>query len=96
MNFYLYNERLNFFLINQYFLCKLFIMSQLFPVEQYLQVRFDPSSFLVTAIGHPHTYINKILLGSQQGTLQLWNIHSNRLIYSFTGWGAPVTAIEQV
>ncbi|GFO27669.1 WD repeat-containing protein 36 [Plakobranchus ocellatus] len=63
--------------------------------EQYLQLKFDPQSFLVTAIGHPHTYVNKIILGSQQGTLQLWNIKSNKLVYSFAGWGSPITDIQQ-
>uniref|UniRef100_A0A0B6Z6J4 Uncharacterized protein n=1 Tax=Arion vulgaris TaxID=1028688 RepID=A0A0B6Z6J4_9EUPU len=64
-------------------------------IEKYLQLRFDPTSFSVTAIAHPHTYVNKILLGSQQGTLQLWNIHTNKLIFSFPGWGSSVTAIQQ-
>ncbi|XP_012945406.1 WD repeat-containing protein 36 isoform X2 [Aplysia californica] len=63
--------------------------------EQYMQIRFDPAAFSVTAIAHPHTYVNKMILGSQQGTLQLWNIRSNRLIYSFAGWNSPVTAIVQ-
>ncbi|BFY99565.1 hypothetical protein BsWGS_02605 [Bradybaena similaris] len=63
--------------------------------EKYLQVKFDPAAFSVTAIAHPHTYVNKILLGSKQGTLQLWNIHTNKLIYSFPGFGSSVTTIEQ-
>ncbi|KAH9489302.1 WD repeat-containing protein 36 [Bulinus truncatus] len=63
--------------------------------EPYLQMKFDKSSFFVTAIAHPHTYMNKILLGSEQGTLQLWNINSNKLIYTFAGWGAGITVIEQ-
>ncbi|KAK3793159.1 hypothetical protein RRG08_024990 [Elysia crispata] len=63
--------------------------------EQYLQIKFDPQAFMITAICHPHTYVNKIFLGSQQGKLQLWNIKSNKLVYSFSGWGSSVTAIEQ-
>ncbi|GFS13535.1 WD repeat-containing protein 36 [Elysia marginata] len=63
--------------------------------EQYLQLKFDPETFLISAVCHPHTYVNKILLGSQQGGLQLWNIKSNKLVYSFSSWGSPVTAIQQ-
>ena len=44
---------------------------------------------------HPSTYLNKILLGSQQGQLQLWNIRTNKLIYTFTGWGSPVLVLSQ-
>lgn len=30
-------------------------------------------SFTATAILHPATYLNKVLVGSKQGELQLWN-----------------------
>ncbi|KAI8786613.1 WD repeat-containing protein 36 isoform X1 [Biomphalaria glabrata] len=63
--------------------------------KPYLQTKFDPESFSVTAIAHPHTYMNKVLLGSEQGTLQLWNINTNKLIYSFDGWGVSITVIQQ-
>ncbi|CAL1530137.1 unnamed protein product [Lymnaea stagnalis] len=63
--------------------------------EQYLQIKFDPLAFAVTAIAHPHTYVNKFLLGSEQGTLQLWNVHTNKLIYTFAGWGSSITAVVQ-
>lgn len=72
-----------------------FIVWDINSQEQYLQLKFDPLAFLITAICHPHTYVNKILLGSQQGKLQLWNIKSNKLVYSFDGWGSAVTAIQQ-
>ena len=39
--------------------------------------------------------MNKILLGSHQGKLQLWNIKSNKLIYAFDGFGAGVTVLAQ-
>lgn len=44
--------------------------------EEYLQIDFDKTTFAVSALLHPSTYLNKILLGSEQGTLQLWNIRS--------------------
>lgn len=47
-----------------------------FFAEEYLQVDFDKATFAVSAILHPSTYLNKILLGSEQGSLQLWNIRS--------------------
>ncbi|GBN71652.1 WD repeat-containing protein 36 [Araneus ventricosus] len=49
----------------------------------------------ISAIVHPSTYLNKILLGSLQGCLQLWNLRTNKLIYTFDGWGSPVTVLEQ-
>uniref|UniRef100_U3IZN1 WD repeat domain 36 n=1 Tax=Anas platyrhynchos platyrhynchos TaxID=8840 RepID=U3IZN1_ANAPP len=63
--------------------------------EEYLQVVFDKATFAVSAILHPSTYLNKILLGSEQGGLQLWNIRSNKLLYSFPGWGLGVTTLAQ-
>lgn len=42
--------------------------------------------FNVTAILHPLTYLNKILLGSDNGRLQLWNINTCKLIYEFKGF----------
>ncbi|KAL6074501.1 putative u3 small nucleolar rna-associated protein 21 [Balamuthia mandrillaris] len=52
-------------------------------------------SFHTTALLHPDTYLNKVLLGSEEGSLQLWNIKTRTLIYSFAGWGSPVTCLEQ-
>ena len=34
------------------------------------------SSFTATEIMHPATYLNKILVGSREGELQLWNIRT--------------------
>lgn len=51
--------------------------------------------FSITLIIHPSAYIDKILIGSGEGSLQLWNIKSNKLIYTFPGWESPVTALEQ-
>ncbi|KAJ8791217.1 hypothetical protein J1605_020657 [Eschrichtius robustus] len=64
-------------------------------VEEYLQLSFDKSVFKISAILHPSTYLNKILLGSEQGSLQLWNVKSNKLLYTFAGWKVGVTALQQ-
>uniref|UniRef100_A0A1I7XVK5 WD_REPEATS_REGION domain-containing protein n=1 Tax=Heterorhabditis bacteriophora TaxID=37862 RepID=A0A1I7XVK5_HETBA len=60
------------------------------------------SNFTVTAVVHPSTYTNKILLGSSNGTMRLINIRSGRLIYEFSnsdfycvGFGAAITVLEQ-
>ncbi|TNM91826.1 hypothetical protein fugu_018837 [Takifugu bimaculatus] len=61
----------------------------------YLRLEFNPSSFDVSAMMHPSTYINKVLLGSSQGALQLWNIKTSKLLFSFPGWSAAVTVLQQ-
>ncbi|KAI8926926.1 Utp21 specific WD40 associated putative domain-containing protein [Entophlyctis helioformis] len=53
------------------------------------------SKFTVTAAMHPSTYLNKVLVGSQQGTMQLWNILSMKLIYEFKSFGSPIVTLEQ-
>ncbi|XP_053330329.1 WD repeat-containing protein 36 [Spea bombifrons] len=63
--------------------------------EEYLQLKFDKTNFTVSAIMHPSTYLNKILLGSQQGSLQLWNIKTNKLLFTFPGWESGVTVLQQ-
>nr|XP_061800374.1 WD repeat-containing protein 36-like [Nerophis lumbriciformis] len=63
--------------------------------EVYLQLTFDPTTFDVSAMMHPSTYLNKILLASSQGPLQLWNIKTSKLLYTFAGWSAGVTVLAQ-
>ncbi|XP_047321422.1 U3 small nucleolar RNA-associated protein 21 homolog [Impatiens glandulifera] len=47
-------------------------------------------TFIPTCIMHPDTYLNKVLLGSQQGSLQLWNISTQKKLYEFKGWESPI------
>lgn len=63
--------------------------------ELYLEMTFSNATFHISTIVHPATYLNKILLGSFQGTLQLWNLRSAKLIYNFKGWGSPISVLEQ-
>nr|AAT68148.1 TA-WDRP-like [Danio rerio] len=63
--------------------------------DTYLQISYDKASFEVSALMHPSTYLNKILFGSSQGSLQLWNIKSNKLLFTFSGWSAAVTVLQQ-
>jgi len=68
----------------------------IFFVGVYLEMSFDNSCFHVTAVMHPNTYLNKILIGSKQGSLQLWNIKQDQMLYVFEGWNSPVTCLQQV
>lgn len=61
----------------------------------YLEIPFDNESFKITSITHPHTYINKILIGSDKGKLQLWNIRQSKLIYTFNRFSSKITIMEQ-
>lgn len=61
----------------------------------YLEIPFQNETFKISAIMHPSTYINKVLIGSDQGFLQLWNVRYGKLIYSFAGFESKITIIEQ-
>ncbi|TRY54325.1 hypothetical protein DNTS_021301 [Danionella cerebrum] len=63
--------------------------------DAYLQISFEKASFDVSALMHPSTYLNKILFGSSQGSLQLWNIKSNKLLFTFPGWKSAITVLQQ-
>ncbi|KAG7092662.1 hypothetical protein E1B28_008998 [Marasmius oreades] len=45
-------------------------------------IQFD-NGFTATLILHPATYVNKILVSSSEGDLQLWNIQSQACIHKF-------------
>lgn len=62
--------------------------------EYHDQVNFD-SYLNVSCIIHPDTYVNKVLIGTEEGILELWNIKSKKRIYRYEGWGAGVTSIAQ-
>ncbi|KAF9392883.1 hypothetical protein CPB97_007409 [Podila verticillata] len=62
--------------------------------ELYTAIDFD-SSFTVTTLIHPSTYLNKILIGSNQGTMQLWNIRTSTMVYAFKGFNSPITCFTQ-
>ncbi|KAI8805203.1 Utp21 specific WD40 associated putative domain-containing protein [Cladochytrium replicatum] len=52
-------------------------------------------SFNASCMMHPSTYINKVLVGSHDGVLQLWNIRTMRLLYQFPKFHSPITCLEQ-
>jgi U3 small nucleolar RNA-associated protein 21 len=51
--------------------------------------------FTPTAILHPSTYLNKILIGSKEGAMQLWNIRTRKLIHAFRGWNSQINCFDQ-
>eukprot|EP00227_Mantoniella_beaufortii_P021354 CAMPEP_0197584758 /NCGR_PEP_ID=MMETSP1326-20131121/7269_1 /TAXON_ID=1155430 /ORGANISM="Genus nov. species nov., Strain RCC2288" /LENGTH=564 /DNA_ID=CAMNT_0043149171 /DNA_START=207 /DNA_END=1898 /DNA_ORIENTATION=+ len=59
-----------------------------------------PEGFRTTAVCHPDTYLNKILLGASDGRLMLLNISTGRTVHVFkpaslgNSAGAAVTALE--
>lgn len=64
-------------------------------LELYGELHFNLDSFTISSALHPSTYLNKLLLGSQQGQLQLWNIRTSKLVYTFKGWGFGVQVLSQ-
>lgn len=61
----------------------------------HLELTFLNSTFQITALMHPSTYINKIVLGSEQGNMQLWNINTSKLVYDFKSWKSAISCIVQ-
>ncbi len=52
-----------------------------------------PLDFDVTAICHPQTYVNKVLLGAADGRCMLVNLRSKSIVHTFSSFGAPVTVL---
>ncbi|KAI9298081.1 WD40 repeat-like protein [Neoconidiobolus thromboides FSU 785] len=63
--------------------------------ELYTCIDFDSNSFRVTSILHPDTYLNKVIFGSTQGSMELWNIKTRKLIYKFKSFNSPITCLAQ-
>jgi len=61
--------------------------------EETTEIEFPRKSFPISCILHPPTYINKVLLGSKNGTLQLWNLRTCQCVHKFAGWNSAVTAL---
>lgn len=60
---------------------------------EYLDLPFSAAHFKVSALMHPPTYVNKVLLGSEQGGLQLWNLKDAKLIHTFESFEARVCVL---
>lgn len=64
-------------------------------LDTYLSFNLDPKIFRISALMHPSTYLNKVLLASLQGTMQLRNVKTNSLVYEFSGWNSAIVVVEQ-
>ncbi|KAI9255740.1 Utp21 specific WD40 associated putative domain-containing protein [Phascolomyces articulosus] len=62
--------------------------------ELYTEVEFG-ETFTATTMIHPSTYLNKLLIGSTQGTMQIWNVRVSKMVYQFESFGSAVTCLEQ-
>ena len=60
----------------------------------YMQKSFNNST-TISALLHPATYLNKLLIGTKQGKLILWNMKTNEDVYVFKGWGSEIVTMEQ-
>jgi len=49
----------------------------------------------VTAILHPATWLNKVLLGRENGVVQIWNIRTGNQIFETESFGSAVAALSQ-
>ncbi|KAF8643908.1 hypothetical protein AX16_008924 [Volvariella volvacea WC 439] len=58
-----------------------------------LSIQFDPD-FTATSILHPATYLNKVLVSSIQGSLQLWNISTQSCIHKFSSSNLLTSSIN--
>nr|XP_039266834.1 WD repeat-containing protein 36-like [Styela clava] len=52
--------------------------------ELFTEMEFNNNSFEISTILHPSTYMNKVLFGSIQGKMQLWNIRKNEMLFEFS------------
>lgn len=62
--------------------------------DVYLDVPFNEDEFLITALAHPPTYVNKIVLGSQQGQLKILNIKKNTIVCTLSHHENRISCIE--
>lgn len=52
-----------------------------------------PVGFKATVVAHPPTYLNKILLGADDGRLLLLNIRTQKTVHVFPGFQSPVMVL---
>ncbi|KAH7729523.1 Utp21 specific WD40 associated domain containing protein [Aphelenchoides avenae] len=65
--------------------------------EEILEVE-SPGSCRVSALVHPSTYINKIVLGCEDGRLRILNVKTGKLVHEFlpdATYNSKITVLEQ-
>lgn len=63
--------------------------------EFVVEIPFHKNYFDVSCLMHPATYLNKILLGSKQGSMKLFNVRSLDVVFQFSGWNSGIVVVEQ-
>ncbi|KAJ2723736.1 rRNA-processing protein utp21 [Coemansia sp. Benny D115] len=63
--------------------------------ELFTEIEFQNESFQVTTIVHPSTYINKVVIGSAQGGMQVWNVQTRKCLYEFKSFGSGISCMVQ-
>ena len=53
-----------------------------------------PAGFAPTCMAHPPTYVNKILVGAEDGRVALYNFATGRALHVFGPFGAAVRCLE--
>jgi U3 small nucleolar RNA-associated protein 21 len=56
------------------------------------EIQLD-QAFIPTCMAHPDTYVNKILIGSEDGRMQLWNFNTMTRLYDFSSFGSAIRCI---
>lgn len=69
-------------------------MTNILGLESYAEIDFG-ENFTATAMIHPSTYLNKILVASTQGTMQIWNVRTSKMIYQFSSFKSTITCLVQ-
>lgn len=52
-----------------------------------------PAGFVPSAMAHPDTYLNKVVVGSQEGRLALVNFDTAQIIYEFARRDAGISCL---
>ncbi|KAJ2374516.1 rRNA-processing protein utp21, partial [Coemansia sp. RSA 2603] len=63
--------------------------------EMFTELEFVNESFQVTSIVHPSTYVNKIVVGSAQGAVQVWNVQTRRCLFESKSFGSGIACMVQ-
>eukprot|EP00127_Corallochytrium_limacisporum_P003278 Clim_evm127s147 gene=Clim_evmTU127s147 len=61
---------------------------------EFARFPFASANFSIVGVCHPPTYINKVLLGSRQGGMKLFNFRSGKVVYDFPTFGCSIGVIE--
>ncbi|SCZ96552.1 BZ3500_MvSof-1268-A1-R1_Chr8-2g10291 [Microbotryum saponariae] len=77
------------------------VMNESGHITPYATIEF-PTGFTATKVVHPASYLNKVVVGSQEGELAVWNVRTANLVHTFSAAAlaplsspSPITALTQ-